>query len=85
MEQWLAEAAEREFDRQLGYLENWQSRESMPNKLVPKPLASFRSVDEPMEFRCLAAATDVQGDLTDPTRAPRRGRRAQQTTTNGSN
>lgn len=70
VEQWLQEAAEREFDRQVGKLEDFHSRMSLPMKL--DPLRSFRSVDEPIEFRCLAAATDVQGDLTDPTRRRRR-------------
>jgi hypothetical protein len=74
LEQWLEEAADREFDRQLDNLQNFQTRDVLPMKLSPKPLQSFRSVDDPMEFRCLAASTDIQGDLVDPTarRAPRK-------------
>jgi hypothetical protein len=87
MEQWLAETAEREFDRQLSQLENWTPRDPLYMKLIPKPLQAFRSVDEPMDFRCLAAATDVQGDLTDPSRRPlrRRGTPTSGQPTNGSN
>jgi hypothetical protein len=74
-EHWLEEEADREFTRQVDQLENWQSRESLAMKLIPRPLTSFRSVDDPIEFHCLAAATDVQGDLTDPRSHPGRRRR----------
>ena len=99
LEDWLERAAVgdpanayrgSEFTRQVDQLENWQSRESLPNKLVPRPLDSFRSVDEPLDFRPLAAAADVEADLTDPTRARprRRGRgaaNANPQSSNGSN
>lgn len=76
LEQWLEEAADIEFERQFANLENFQSRDSLPQKLNPQPLHSFRSVDDPMEFRCQTAATDIQGDLLDPTARPaRHGRR----------
>jgi hypothetical protein len=73
LEQWLEEAADREFNRQLDNLQNFQSRESLPAKLSPQPLTSFRSVDDPMEFRCQTSATDIQGDLlATASRRPRR-------------
>jgi hypothetical protein len=85
-EQWLEEEAGHEFTRQVDQLENWQSRESLAMKLIPRPLTSFRSVDDPIEFHCLAAATDVQGDLTDPRSRPGRRRRRKATAnTDGSN
>lgn len=74
-EHWLEEEADHEFTRQVDQLENWQGRESLAMKLIPRPLTSFRSVDDPIEFHCLAAATDVQGDLTDPRSHPGRRRR----------
>jgi hypothetical protein len=88
-EDWLEEEAGHEFTRQIDQLENWQSRESLAQKLIPRPLTSFRSVDDPIEFRCIAAATDVQGDLTDPRSRPagrrRRRRASTSSTTDGSN
>jgi hypothetical protein len=67
LEQWLQEAGDNEFKRQLDQLQNFQTSEVLPMKLIPKPLQSFRSVDDPMEFRCQTAATDIQGDLVNPT------------------
>lgn len=84
LEHWLEQEAGHEFIRQVDQLENWQSKFSLAQKLSPPPLSSFRSVDDPMEFRCLSAATDVQGDLTDPGR-PRSRRASTPPTTNGSN
>ncbi len=84
----LREAVERVFAKQMNLLAQQAGEKSTSERFSPRPLSAFRSVDEPMEFASLGAATAIEHALTESRTggggARRGGGSASPSTTSGS-
>ena len=78
----LREAAEQAFTKQMSLLAQAAGEKTTSERFSPRPLAAFRSVDEPMEFAALGSAAAVEMALTESRAGGGRGR-GPSATTNG--
>jgi hypothetical protein len=77
----LREAVEQVFAKQMNLVAQTAGEKTTSERFSPRPLSAFRSVDEPMEFAALGAATAIEHALTESRTAGRRGGSSSSTTT----